>query len=840
MRVTNQPVKAIQKNCLINQENQIWAYFSVTPKVITQNNPQDIQNHKELLRSLFKLLSKYEDIDLVMYPQTLNLESRFEKMARLIDRKNKAVGTYYTKETVNILTYEGDVYRPAFILGVRVQSLSEAESLKEVFKKAKTAFVDEIMDLLGYEYSRPDLFFEKVQFELQDLNNLLQSYAIRPLNVKEMLYLNRLQFIRGLEHVVTEENQVRLTEDRQSATVKPLLNFKGVLSLSDDLGTTYLSFLPIAELPENMSQVDLFQFGQDLPFPCELRLKVHFPPLKGSVKMSSKVNWLYNRFKEEEQEELKAGEEPSDRLLNIRYLVRHMKQRMQNGEPVAEWLGCFVVYGKTPEETRQNALYVVNRLNEVMAVYRAKNDQVALFYKNLMGQPLGDQLHWKNCTNLEGLAELLFGTTSMLGMDYGWYIGRQDVLGEQGSQGEKTSLEEYIQASNRFVFLNPLAVAEGIKGALFDAPHIAVTGKTGKGKTFLVGLIFLYSSFLEVQSLFIDPKGEKRRWFHNLINNPYYQEHYPLFVAHLKSFNYVTLNAQDESNYGVLDPITYLDDTNAKQVAQDMIDELSPLGANFQLKGAVLEGIQEILKLRRDGYQVGLMNVIECLESHNDKQVSEYGKFLRLTVEHSILRLGFSYGENQGLDFKAKTTILEIQDLKLPSDKVDSNTYSDADRKALCLMISLGRFCEMFGKRDAEQKTAVYFTEAWVFSKSIAGKAIISDMARVGRSQMNQLILDTQFIGDLGDDDEKGNFGMIFAFDEDSEREKILKHVGLEVNEENLSAMKRMIKGQCWFLDVYGRIGKINIHCPFEEIREALRTTTKTGNSENEESSFND
>ena len=60
--------------------------------------------------------------------------------------------------------------------------------------------------------------------------------------------------------------QIRLTEDRQSATVKPLLNFKGVLSLSDDLGTTYLSFLPIAELPENKSQVDLFQFGQELPF----------------------------------------------------------------------------------------------------------------------------------------------------------------------------------------------------------------------------------------------------------------------------------------------------------------------------------------------------------------------------------------------------------------------------------------------------------------------------------------------------------------------------------------------------------------------------------------------
>ena len=61
----------------------------------------------------------------------------------------------------------------------------------------------------------------------------------------------------------------------------------------------------------------------------------------------------------------------------------------------------------------------------------------------------------------------------------------------------------------------------------------------------------------------------------------------------------------------------------------------------------------------------------------------------------------------------------------------------------------------MFGKRDSSKKTAIYFTEAWVFNNSNAGRSIIAAMARVGRSQMNQLVLDTQFIGDLGSDKEK-------------------------------------------------------------------------------------
>lgn len=248
---------------------------------------------------------------------------------------------------------------------------------------------------------------------------------------------------------------------------------------------------------------------------------------------------------------------------------------------------------------------------------------------------------------------------------------------------------------------------------------MAVTGKTGKGKTFLVGLIFLYSSFLEAQSLFIDPKGEKKKWFKKLVNNPYYQHNYPLFVQHLNSINYVTLDVNKEENYGVLDPFVYLDRIDAKQVAQDMINELSPLGKDHKLKGAVLEGIQNVLAKREEGELVGLMHVVDWLEEHTDEKIHEYGRFLHLTITDSILRLGFSYGENNGLDFKEKTTVLEIQDLSLPKDDISPELYSDADRKALCLMISLGRFCEMFGKRNIEQKTAVYFTEAWVCAKRL-------------------------------------------------------------------------------------------------------------------------
>ncbi|MCU9758960.1 ATP-binding protein, partial [Enterococcus faecalis] len=83
------------------------------------------------------------------------------------------------------------------------------------------------------------------------------------------------------------------------------------------------------------------------------------------------------------------------------------------------------------------------------------------------------------------IGELMVATIEVLGMESGWYIGRKDVLGSDGIQGEKKPLEDLIFASNRYDYLNPLAIAVGIKGALYDAPHIAVTGNTGQGKTFL-------------------------------------------------------------------------------------------------------------------------------------------------------------------------------------------------------------------------------------------------------------------------------------------------------------------------------------------------------------------
>lgn len=96
---------------------------------------------------------------------------------------------------------------------------------------------------------------------------------------------------------------------------------------------------------------------------------------------------------------------------------------------------------------------------------------------------MGRQLHWKHRTTVEAVGEWLFSAVSELGMESGWYIGRQDTLGDGGSRGENT-IRRINLCVKSFCLLNLLAIAEGIKGALFDAPHVAVTGKPVKGRPF--------------------------------------------------------------------------------------------------------------------------------------------------------------------------------------------------------------------------------------------------------------------------------------------------------------------------------------------------------------------
>ena len=204
-------------------------------------------------------------------------------------------------------------------------------------------------------------------------------------------------------------------------------------------------------------------------------------------------------------------------------------------------------------------------------------------------------------------------------------------------------------------------------------------------------------------------------------------------------------------------------------------------------------------------------------------------------THNSVLQLIFSEGQSEGLALNSKINVLQIEGLDLPKEDDDPRYYSDGERKSLCLMIPLAKFCEKFGSRDKQENTAIIFDEAWMLTKARGGKKLVKSMRRVGRSYKNQLYLVTQSVSDVQSDDDRGNFGARFAFDESEERDDILQYMGLSKTDENRELVKNMTNGQCLFRDFYGRVGKLAIDCLFNEWTEAFKTVEKSHSARAEE-----
>lgn len=103
-------------------------------------------------------------------------------------------------------------------------------------------------------------------------------------------------------------------------------------------------------------------------------------------------------------------------------------------------------------------------------------------------------------------------------------------------------------------------------------------------------------------------------------------------------------------------------------------------------------------------------------------------------------------------------------------------------------------------------------------------------MARIGRSANNTLIPVTQSVNDIS----SGNFGVLFAFDNDKERPEILKHLGLDPSQENIEVLENFVMGQCFMQDIYGRTEKITVDETSAGMKQAYQTVNAGASAEAE------
>ena len=137
---------------------------------------------------------------------------------------------------------------------------------------------------------------------------------------------------------------------------------------------------------------------------------------------------------------------------------------------------------------------------------------------------------------------------------------------------------------------------------------------------------------------------------------------------------------QQKENHGVLDPIVFLNGVEAKDTAQAMIQSIYNLDNREEVETAINEELDKVIEERELGEKVGLLTVIRRLHDYEDQVIQRAAKLLFSKIQNSILHLGFSDGDSNGLDLNHKCTVLGIAGLNLPEPHVPVKDYSEANK----------------------------------------------------------------------------------------------------------------------------------------------------------------
>ncbi|HGH7948878.1 TPA: ATP-binding protein [Streptococcus agalactiae] len=818
------PIDRIHQNLALRKDKVVVAYYRIpnTPITITDSDKKD--SYKAKVAQVIKKLAKYKNFDISLIPKDYLLGEKMSDFEADLADDVKELGLETLDFTVDTLTHEMEIpYQFDWLIGVDLGKGQYNANIKEFIYNQFESIASNFASLAGYEVEVDEDWYKEHSEEELLVYSLLSTLKAKRLTDVDLFYYQRMQFLRYVPHtkseVIANRNMLNVTD----TLIKSLEG--GFLKLESAYGSSFVSVLPVGRFSTIFNGFHLGELVQRMSFPVELRFQAEFID---KTKLGGTMGRSNTRYDQIMKEAYNTNTVQQDDILMGAYSLKDLMKKVGNKEEIIEY-GCYlVVAGSSLNQLKQRRYAILSYFDDMKVnVYEASHDTPYLFQALLYGQDLQKTTRkWNHLVTARGFSELMLFTNTQSGNRIGWYIGRVD-----NRLTAWDSIDEAIMGSKNLVLFNAtVANKEDVAGKVTKNPHVIITGATGQGKSYLAQMIFLHTAQQNVRVLYIDPKRELRQHYLKVVSDPEYARKFPLRKKQIEETNFVTLDSSVKENHGVLDPIVILDKEGASSTAKNMLLYLLKNATEIKLDQttALTEAISQVIAKREAGEVVGFNQVIEALIDSESDEVQSVGRYFKAIIQNSILELAFSDGDVAGLSYEERVTVLEVADLSLPKD--GSDHISDHESNSIALMFALGAFCKHFGERS-DDETVEIFDEAWVLMQSSEGKAVIKSMRRVGRSKYNVLMLVSQSVHDAENDDDTTGFGTIFSFYEKSEREDILKHVGLEVTPKNLEWIDNMISGQCLYYDVYGNLNMISIHNIHPDIDPLLKPMKKTVSS---------
>ena len=807
-------IVAFHGNLMLRSNLDVYAMYEI-PETIVNTVDITLKNEfKELVSDTLSDLEIFGGFEVSTIPFSTEATHNYKFLEQDLAEDTKIFGLYLMKRQAEELKKQiGETSQDRFFLTIPLRNNHVSLDFKDGLKTAITDFSNRVMATIGSDVTFDEDWYER----FEELNHEIYQ-TLLPLNgympkQDQTIFVNNNHYLRGMS--VDRELEIIQIENNIDNFGSAGVSFEnyGILTLSDGAQTTYLAILPIAIPPSNLSYNHFIERRRLLGFDTEVQTKAIFAKKNGFNSMQQRANRAKQKHKKTNEDIAMRNGIVRDEIGQAEALSEDLVKKSNRGETIISYLQSMFVYDDDYDRLQEKIKIVMRNFKKAnIELARAKDDQIYLFYKHRLTEPLFEnERRYLQTTTMAGFAESLFFTGQKVGSDVGLYMGRVDSRYDRWSGGYK----EALQNSRNLVYYNLLQANKlDVEGKISFDGLVKVTGQMGMGKSFFVKQMFVMNSILKTKLLYFDPKAEVRKQFMKILHDYESQGIYPEICDYIKQINFVTIDARNSENHGVLDPLVFLTGQEAKNLIISMIGEFYDLKQNEQFEKELLQMIEKYLVLRENGEKVGTKNIMEALTKSETDRVRITAELLLEKMSNSTLSLCFSNGQNKAISMSKRISIIEVTGLELPTSET---SITENQRQSLVALYALGQFCYKFGS-ESKKESITFIDEAWFFNITDVGREIIMKIRRTGRSFNNFLVFVSQSHKDSNSEIDDTGFGTLFSFNSPTETDLILDTHGIVKSEETRKWVSSMSMGQCLFTDPFGRTERITIDGIVSEI----------------------
>ena len=807
-------IVAFHGNLMLRSNLDVYAMYEI-PETIVNTVDITLKNEfKELVSDTLSDLEIFGGFEVSTIPFSTEATHNYKFLEQDLAEDTKPFGLYLMKRQAEELKKQiGETSQDRFFLTIPLRNNHVSLDFKDGLKTAITDFSNRVMATIGSDVTFDEDWYER----FEELNHEIYQ-TLLPLNgympkQDQTIFVNNNHYLRGMS--VDRELEIIQIENNIDNFGSAGVSFEnyGILTLSDGAQTTYLAILPIAIPPSNLSYNHFIERRRLLGFDTEVQTKAIFAKKNGFNSMQQRANRAKQKHKKTNEDIAMRNGIVRDEIGQAEALSEDLVKKSNRGETIISYLQSMFVYDDDYDRLQEKIKIVMRNFKKAnIELARAKDDQIYLFYKHRLTEPLFEnERRYLQTTTMAGFAESLFFTGQKVGSDVGLYMGRVDSRYDRWSGGYK----EALQNSRNLVYYNLLQANKlDVEGKISFDGLVKVTGQMGMGKSFFVKQMFVMNSILKTKLLYFDPKAEVRKQFMKVLHEYESQGIYPEICDYIKQINFVTIDARNSENHGVLDPLVFLTGQEAKNLIISMIGEFYDLKQNEQFEKELLQMIEKYLVLRENGEKVGTKNIMEALTKSDTDRVRITAELLLEKMSNSTLSLCFSNGQNEAISMSKRISIIEVTGLELPTSET---SITENQRQSLVALYALGQFCYKFGS-ESKKESITFIDEAWFFNITDVGREIIMKIRRTGRSFNNFLVFVSQSHKDSNSELDDTGFGTLFSFNSPTETDLILDTHGIVKSEETRKWVSSMSMGQCLFTDPFGRTERITIDGIVSEI----------------------